>query len=92
MSSKELRPNASEPRNEIGVKHTECPLYVKCLNFAVNQKWSHWSCGKCKNHFLAPIYERLQFIEEYYQPLAEIYPEFRKKYGEYIESRHQTST
>jgi hypothetical protein len=46
--------------------------------------WKRWSCGKCPNHFLAKVYCRLRFIEHYYRPLAEIYPEFKRKYHTFM--------
>ena len=79
-----------KPLNKRGGKHTDCPFYVECLTYAVHQRWDYWSCGKCQNHLLVPIYERLQFIEQHYLPLAEIYPEFRRKYERFMESYHST--
>jgi hypothetical protein len=86
MRSRKLYPDTVEPLNQKGLKHTDCPLYVECLTYAVNQRWDYWSCGKCENHMLNSIYERLQFIEEYYPLLAQIYPEFRRKYEGFIQS------
>jgi len=85
-----LHPDTIEPLNRKGLKHTDCPFYVECLTYAVNQMWDYWSCGKCENHMLNSIYERLQFIEEYYPILAQIYPEFRDKYERFMESCHST--
>jgi hypothetical protein len=33
---------------------------------------------------MAHVYRRLRFIEHYYLPLAEIYPEFKRKYERFI--------
>ena len=84
MRSRKLHPDTIEPLNQKGLKHTDCPFYLECLSYAVNQRWDYWSCGKCENHMLGPVYERLQFIEEYYPILAQIYPEFRRKYERFI--------
>jgi hypothetical protein len=46
--------------------------------------WKRWSCGTCPNHLLAKVHRRLRFIEHYYCPLAEIYPEFKKKYHPFM--------
>ena len=78
--------NLPEPLNRKGSKQVDCPFYVDCLTYAVNQRWDYWSCGKCENHMLSSVYERLQFIEQYYWPLAEIYPEFRRKYEQFMSS------
>jgi hypothetical protein len=34
---------------------------------------------------LRPVYERQQYIGEYYPMLAEIYPEFKRKYERFME-------
>jgi hypothetical protein len=81
-----LYPDTPEPTYRKGFKHTECPFYVTCLTYAVKQKWEYWSCSECPNQVLAIIYKRLQFIEQYYPTLAEIYPEFRRKYERFMES------
>lgn len=73
-----------KPLNRKGIRHTECPLYDECLTYAARRMWKRWSCGTCPNHLLARVYRRLRFIEYYYRPLAEIYPEFRKKYQQYM--------
>jgi hypothetical protein len=83
-----LRPDTIKPRKQKGLKHADCPFYVECLTHAVNQGWDYWSCGKCESHMLSPVFERLQFIEEYYPVLAQIYPEFRRKYEQFIEPGH----
>ena len=82
--------NMSKPLNQKGAKHVDCPFYAECLTYAVNQGWDHWRCGKCDNHVLSPVYERLHFIEEYYPLLAQIYPEFRSKYERFMESYKST--
>ncbi len=72
------------PINGKGMRHTECPLYDECLTYAARRMWKRWSCGKCSNHLLAKVYCRLRFIEHYYRPLAEIYPEFKRKYHPFM--------
>jgi len=76
---------APEPLDQVGVKHIDCPFYVECLTCAVTRKWDSWSCGDCRNHLLVPILKRLEFVEQYYQSLADIYPEFRQKFERFIE-------
>jgi len=90
MRRRKLHPDKVKPLKQKGRKHTDCPFYVECLTYAVNQGWDYWSCGKCENHMLSPVFERLQFIEEYYPVLAQIYPEFKRKYGRFMESCHLT--
>ncbi len=72
--------------NQEGLKHLDCPFYVECLTYAVNQRWNYWSCGSCQNHMLKPVYERREYISQYYPMLAKIYPDFRKKYERFMES------
>ncbi len=72
------------PLNRKGIRHTECPLYDECLTYAARRMWKRWSCGKCTDYLLATVYGRLRFIEHYYRPLAEIYPEFKKKYHAFM--------
>lgn len=72
------------PVKEAGVKHTECPWYDDCLTYAARRGWSFWSCGQCSNHMLIPVFKRYRFIHEYYEFLAEIYPEFREKYETFM--------
>ena len=66
------------------MRHTECPHYDDCLTYAARRLWKCWSCGKCPSYLLAQVYRRLRFIEHYYLPLAEIYPEFKRKYERFI--------
>ena len=90
MRSRKLHPDTLEPLNQKGLKHADCPFYHDCLNHAVNQGWDYWSCGTCEKHTLNPVFDRLQFIKEYYPVLAQIYPVFRRKYGPFMESCHST--
>ncbi len=78
-----------QPVNQEGTRYPDCPFYDHCLNYAVKQMWSHWSCGKCLNYMLIPIFERLQYIENYYGLVADIYPEFRRKYERFLKSYHR---
>ena len=73
-----------QPLNRKGMRHTECPHYDDCLTYAARRLWKRWSCGKCPHHLLGQVYRRLRFIEHYYLPLAEIYPEFKRKYERFI--------
>jgi hypothetical protein len=81
-----LNRDLPQPLNHEGTKHLDCPFYVECLTYAVNQRWDYWSCGKCQNYILRSVYERQQYIGEYYSMLATVYPEFRKKYERFMES------
>ena len=85
QGSTRLQKDMPQPLNQEGSKHTDCPYYVECLTYAANQRWYHWSCGKCQNYTLRLVYERRQYIGEYYPMLAEIYPEFKKKYKRFME-------
>lgn len=80
-----MQRNLPQPISQKGSKHPDCPFYVKCLTYAVNQRWDYWSCGKCQNHMLKPVYEKLEYIGQYYPILAKIYPEFREKYERFME-------
>ena len=88
MRNRKLHPVTIEPLNKKGLKHNYCPFYVECLTYTVNHRWDYWSCGKCENHKLISLCDRLQFIEEYYPVLAQIYPEFKHKYERFMESCH----
>jgi hypothetical protein len=74
------------PCNRRGTKRIDCPFYDLCLTHAAKHNWGHWSCGTCVNHILAPVYKRARYIHDYYDLLAEIYPEFRRKYEQYLAS------
>ncbi len=74
-----------QPLNHEGIKHLDCPFYVECLTYAVNRRWSYWSCGKCQNYMMRALYDRQQYIGAYYPMLAEIYPEFKRKYERFME-------
>jgi predicted RNA-binding protein len=41
---------------------------------------------------LAPIYKKRKYIEDYYELLAQIYPEFRKKYEHCMEAYDEPAT
>lgn len=69
-----------QPVNQEGARYTDCPFYGQCLSYAVKHIWNNWSCGKCLNYMLMPVYERLQYIENYYGMVADIYPELRQKF------------
>ena len=70
-----------QPVKGKGVREVDCPLYDECLTQAAKRKWKTWNCGQCANLELRAIRQRFNFIEPYYELLAEIYPEFRAKYG-----------
>lgn len=74
------------PVNARGKKCTECPFYERCLSDAARQNWSFWSCGECGNGGMVPFYRKIKLIDEHYDFLAGIYPEFRKRYEKVIDA------
>ena len=68
------------PVNGGGRRFIECPYYGDCLMHAAKRNWSAWTCEKCPNLGLDSVCKKLKFISPYYELLAEIYPEFRRKY------------
>jgi len=76
-----LQPESGNPVEKKGVKVLDCPLYGNCLTQAAAQNWKVWNCEQCPNFKLNVAYERAKFLRPYYQLLAEIYPEFKRKYG-----------
>jgi hypothetical protein len=55
---------------------------------AAKYKWRALSCEQCPNLGLNQAGRKLQFVAVYYQRLAEIYPEFKKKYEGLMNSFH----
>ena len=72
---------APNPKEKKGIKYIDCPLYGDCLMGAAKSHWQAWSCDKCPNLWLKDVRQRIRYVAPYYQLLAEIYPEFRRKYG-----------
>jgi hypothetical protein len=81
-----LRTNTPEPVNREGLKSIDCPFYGDCLMYASKRNWKGWTCEECPNLELQLICQKLRFIAPYYQVLAEIYPEFKRKYEPIIDS------
>ena len=77
---------APEPKEKKGIKYIDCPLYGDCLMGAAKSHWQAWSCDKCPNLWLKDVRQRIRYMAPYYQLLAEIYPEFRRKYGPVMNS------
>jgi len=75
-----LQLDSARPINKKGLKYIDCPLYGDCLTHAAERNWKRWSCEQCANLNLKLICQKLRFIEPYYGLLAEIYPEFKRKY------------
>ena len=71
---------APEPKDKKGIKYVDCPLYGDCLMGAAKCNWHAWSCDKCPNLELKVVRQRIRYIAPYYRLLAEVYPEFRRKY------------
>jgi hypothetical protein len=69
-----------QPKNEKGIKYIDCPVYGDCLMVAAKSQWQAWSCDTCPNLELKLVRGRIRYIAQYYQLLAEIYPEFKRKY------------
>ena len=72
--------NTPEPKAEKGTKYIECPFYGDCLMGAAKSNWQAWSCDGCPNLELKALRRRIRYISSYYHLLAEVYPEFRRKY------------
>ena len=77
---------APNPKEKKGIKYIDCPLYGDCLMGAAKSHWQAWSCDKCPNLWLKDVRQRIRYVAPYYQLLAEIYPEFRRKYGPVMNS------
>ena len=71
---------SAQPINKKGLKYIDCPFYGDCLSHAAKSHWDAWSCEQCPNLGLKQVCQKLKFIEPYYGLLAEIYPEFKRKY------------
>jgi hypothetical protein len=85
---KTSRINSSQPVNGKGVKAIHCPFYNDCLTHAAKRNWQAWTCKQCPNLKLDLICQKLHFIAPYYQLLAEIYPEFKRKYEAAMNALH----
>lgn len=72
--------DSAQPTNKNGLKYFDCPFYKECLSHAAKRNWKSWSCEQCANLSLMLICQKLKFIEPYYELLAAIYPEFKRKY------------
>ncbi len=72
--------DSAQPINKKGLKYIDCPLYGDCLTHAAKRNWKSWNCEQCPNLGLKQVCQKLKFIEPYYELLAEIYPEFKRKY------------
>ena len=83
-----MRRNSVNPVNRKGLRIIDCPLYGDCLMHAAKRNWKSWSCEQCANLSLKLICQKLRFIEHYYGLLAEIYPEFKRKYGPVMNVLH----
>jgi len=47
---------------------------------AAKLNWKGCSCEECINRKLHSIHQKIKLIAPYYMVMAEIYPEFKKKY------------
>lgn len=72
--------HSPQPVNRKGIKYIDCPLYGDCLMRAAKSNWKTWSCDHCTNLKLKAVLQKMRYVEPYYQLMAEIYPEFKKKY------------
>jgi hypothetical protein len=69
-----------KPKDKKGIKHIDCLLYGDCLMGAAKSNLQVWSCNACPNLKLKFVRQRIRYIAPYYQLLAEVYPEFKRKY------------
>ena len=83
-----LRTESPQPVHKKGSKAIDCPFYGDCLMYAAKHKWSAWTCEECPNLRLDLVCQKLRFIAPYYQLLAEIYPEFKRKYEPAMNALH----
>ncbi|MBW1980899.1 MAG: hypothetical protein JRJ12_06725 [Deltaproteobacteria bacterium] len=74
------------PVNRKGLRMLDCPFYQECLSHAVSQDWQVWNCEECPYVSLSEIREKMRYIAPYYRILAEIYPEFKRRYEPVIDS------
>ena len=72
--------NSVNPINRKGLRILDCPFYGDCLMHAAKLNWKAWSCEQCINRMLHSVHQKIKLIAPYYEIMAEIYPEFRKKY------------
>jgi len=70
-----------QPKEKKGIKYIDCPFYGDCLTHAVRSYWKTWNCDQCQNLRLKAVRQKMRFVASYYQLMAEIYPEFKKRYG-----------
>jgi len=56
--------------------------------YAAKRNWNAWTCEECPNLKLDLICQKLKFIASYYELLAEIYPEFKRKYEPAMNALH----
>ena len=75
-----MRRNSVNPVNMKGLRILDCPFYRDCLMYAAKLNWEAWSCEQCSNRRLHTIYQKIKLITPYYKIMAEIYPEFKRKY------------
>ena len=71
---------APKPKERKGIKYIDCPLYSDCLMGAAKSNWPAWTCCDCPNLELNVVLQRIRYVAPYYQLLAKVYPEFRRKY------------
>ena len=77
-----------KPINRRGLRSIDCPFHGECLTHAARHNWKAWSCEKCPNLGLDSVYQKLKSIAPYYRLMAEIYPEFKRKYESAIKAFH----
>ena len=83
-----MRRNSVNPVNRKGLRIIDCPFYGDCLMTAAKLKWKAWSCEECMNRKLHSIHQKIKLIAPYYKVMAEIYPEFKRKYELVMNSLH----
>jgi hypothetical protein len=75
-----MHTDLTQPVNRRGFKSLNCPFYGDCLGRAAERNWHVWTCEECPSIRLASVCQKLRYIAPYYRLLAEIYPEFKRKY------------
>jgi hypothetical protein len=76
------------PMNRKGLKAIDCPFYGDCLMHAARCNWHAWTCEECPNLGLDSVWRKIKSIAPYYRLMAEIYPEFKRKYKPVMKSLH----
>ena len=83
-----FRRDSADPINRKGSRTLDCPFYGDCLMHAAELNCKAWPCERCPNRMLDSVRQELKFIAPYYQIMAEINAEFKRKYAPLMNGRH----